>query len=108
DSIVYDSLKILKEAPAHTFRISLTKLQFTGVGVLTAYFKKHVKVNTLRLEKPSINMYYGNTSRAQDSTKVQKTFYQQISKDVKSISVKRVQIVDADFDYFNKKSSVKA
>ncbi|TCD11698.1 hypothetical protein EZ449_05425 [Pedobacter frigidisoli] len=102
DTLVFDSLKTLKLAPAHTFEIKLKKLQITRVGILTAYFKKRVDVNEIRLDKPSINMVFNKVPKKIDTTEVKKSLYEQISKTFKSVRVRLVKIVDADFDYINK------
>jgi len=102
DSLVYDSLKAKRLAPAHTFQIKLKKLQISRAGILTAYFKKHVEINAIVLEKPSINMIFNKVPKEADTIKPEKTLYQQISKTFSSIHVKAIKIVDADFDYINR------
>ena len=107
DTLVFDSLKIKKLAPAHTFELKLKKLQITGVGILTAYFKKQVNVREIRLDKPSINMIFNKVQKKPDTATEEKSLYEQISKTFKSIHVNAVNIVDADFDYINKSGSKK-
>ncbi|WP_421945638.1 hypothetical protein [Pedobacter sp.] len=102
DTSVFDSLKALKLAPAHTFELKLKKLQITRVSLLTAYFKKRIDVNEILLDKPSINMIFNKVPKKTDTAKVEKTLYEQISKSLKSIQIHSVKIVDADFDYVNK------
>lgn len=102
DTAVFDSLKTQKLAPAHIFELKLKKLQITGVGILTAYFKKQANVNAIILDKPSINMILNKVEKQPDTVKSDKTLYEQISKTFKSLHVKTVKIVDADFDYINK------
>ncbi|PWS32787.1 AsmA family protein [Pedobacter paludis] len=102
DTLVFDSLKAKKLAPAHTFEIKLKKLQVTGVGILTAYFKKRAEVSAIILDKPSINMIFNKVPKEIDSVKPEKSLYQQISNTFKSLHIKSIKIVDADFDYLNK------
>lgn len=102
DTLVFDSLKMQGLAPAHTFEIKLKKIQITRVGILTAYFKKRVNVNEIRLDKPSINMIFNKIPKERDTVKPEKSLYEQISKTFKSINVHSVKIVDADFDYIDK------
>ncbi|PWS27838.1 hypothetical protein DHW03_09685 [Pedobacter yonginense] len=102
DTSVFDSLNKIKLAPAHTFEIKLKKLQVNGVGILTAYFKKKAEVKAIILDKPSINMIFNKVAKKVDTVKAEKTLYQQISNTFKSLHVKSIQIVDADFDYINK------
>ncbi|RNL50665.1 AsmA family protein [Pedobacter jejuensis] len=106
DTMVFDSLKAQKKAPAHIFELKLKKLQVTRVGILTAYFKKLVIIKEIRLDKPSINMIFNKVPKNTDTVKVEKSLYDQISKTFKSIRVGAIKIVDADFDYINK-SAVK-
>lgn len=105
--LVYDSLKVAKLAPAHTFELKLKKLQISRVGILTAYFKKQVAVSEIILQQPSINMIYNKVPKKTDTVKSEQTLYDQVSKIFKSIHVKAIRIVDADFDYINKTGSQK-
>ena len=102
DTAVFDSLKTQKLAPAHVFELKLKKLQITGVGILTAYFKNQANVNAIILDKPSINMILNKVEKQPDTVKNEKTLYEQISKTFKSLHVKSIKIIDADFDYINK------
>lgn len=52
-------------------------------------------------------MLYSNIVKEEDTAKVKKTLYEQISKDIKFLHVKNIRIIDADFDYYNKKQSAK-
>lgn len=104
---VYDSLKIQHRAPAHTFELKLKKLQVSRVGILTAYFKKQANVGAIILEKPSINVTFSKVTKKPDTTKVEKSLYEQLSKTLKSIHINTIKIVDADFDYINKAGSKK-
>lgn len=107
DTAVFDSLKKKQLAPAHTFELKLKKLQISRVGILTAYFKKRVDVNEILLQKPSINMIFNKVTRKPDSIKDEKSLYEQISKNFKSVHAKSIRIVDADFDYINKTATKK-
>jgi hypothetical protein len=107
DTAVFDSLKKKQLAPAHTFELKLKKLQITRVGILTAYFKKQIEVNEILLQKPSINMVFNKVTSKTDSIKDEKSLYEQLSKNFKSVHVKSIKIVDADFDYINKTASKK-
>ena len=100
DTTVFNQLKELKLAPANLFQIKLARLQLSRIGVLTAYFKKQVVMNSIVLEQPSINMIHYNVKKI-DSAADDKSLYDQISKTLKSIRVKAIKIVDADFDYIN-------
>ncbi len=105
--LVFDSLKVAKLAPAHTFELKLKKLQISRVGILTAYFKKQVVVSEIILQQPSINMIYNKVAKKPDTVKDEKTLYDQLSGIFKSIHVKAIKIVDADFDYINKTGAKK-
>lgn len=107
DTLVFDSLKAKKIAPAHIFEIKLKKLQITNVGILTAYFKKRVEVREIILQEPSINMIFNKVPKQVDSLNLEKTLYEQISKTLKSIHIKAIRVVDADFDYITRNASKK-
>ncbi|WP_343522763.1 hypothetical protein [Pedobacter sp.] len=107
DTSVFDSLSKKHLAPAHTFELKLKKLQITRTGILTAYFKKEINVNEILLQRPSINMIFNKVTPKRDTLKDEKSLYEQISGTFKSVHVKRIKIVDADFDYINKAAAKK-
>ena len=101
DTAVFRQLKEKKEAPTHLFRIKLAHLKISRVGILTAYFKRKVSLTAIILDHPSIDMVYHKVPKRPDTSKDERTLYQQISKSLKSISVAKIKVVDADFDYYN-------
>lgn len=101
DTTVFNQLKELKLAPANLFQIKLARLQLSRVGVLTAYFKKKVSINSIVMEQPSINMIHYKVVKKTDTTDDKRSLYDEIAKTLKSIQVKAIKIVDADFDYIN-------
>lgn len=107
DESVFDSLKKKQLAPSHVFELRLKKLQISRVGILTAYFKKRIDVNEILLQKPSINMSFNKVTKKTDSIKDEKSLYEQLSKNFRSVHVKNIKIIDADFDYINKTASTK-
>ncbi len=100
DTNVYNQLKLQKKAPTHMFRIKLAHLKLSRVGILGAYFNKKVKLNTIVLDHPSIDMIYHKVAK-REAKKDDRTLYQQLSKSIRSIRVGGIRIVDADFDYYN-------
>ncbi len=101
DTTVYNRLKLIKKAPTHLFRIKLNHLKLSRVGIMTAYFKKRIKMNAIILDNPSIDMVYRKVPRRTDTLQNDSTLYQQISKSLRSIQVSTIKIIDADFDYYN-------
>lgn len=101
DSVVFNELKAVKKAPTHLFRLKLAHLKIGGVGILKAYFNKNVKVGSIVLDHPSIDMVYHKVPKNTDTIKDERTLYQQISKSLKSIRVNDIKVIDANFDYYN-------
>lgn len=101
DTTVFNQLKELKLAPANLFQVKLARLQLSRVGVLTAYFKKRISMNSIIMEQPSINMIHYKVTKKTDTAEDKQSLYDQISKSLKSIHVKAIKIIDADFDYIN-------
>ncbi len=101
DTNVFNALKSQKKAPTHLFRIKLAHLKLSRVGILTAYFNRKIKMNTITLDNPSIDMVYHKVFKKKDTAQVEKTLYQQISKAIKAIRIGKINVVDADFDYYN-------
>jgi len=99
DTAVFNKLKLLNQAPAQLFSIELKKLQFSRIGVLTAYFKKRIEMNAIVLEQPSIHMTHYKVPKKPDTIRDERSLYEQISKTLKSVHVKAIRIADADFDY---------
>lgn len=101
DTLVFNQLKTLRHAPVHLFQLKLHKLRLNRIGVLTAYFDKKIEMNSIVLDHPSINVTRYQVPKSADTTKDGRTLYQLISKTLKSVHVKSIKIVDADFDYIN-------
>lgn len=108
DTNVFNQLKSIKKAPTHLFRIKLAHLKLSRVGILTAYFKKKIKINSIVLDHPSIDMIYHKVPKQRDTVKAEQTLYQQIAKSIKAIRVGQINIVDADFDYYNGQKKLNA
>jgi hypothetical protein len=108
DTNVFNQLKTIKKAPTHLFRIKLAHLKLSRVGILTAYFKKKIKINSIVLDHPSIDMIYHKVPKQKDTVQIEQTLYQQISKAIKAIRVGRISIIDADFDYYNGQKKLNA
>jgi len=98
---VYDSLKRQRLAPAHVFEIKLKKLQINRTSILTAYFKKQLNVNSIILDRPSIDVTFHKVPKQIDTNKVEKSLYEQISNTFKSAQVQSIKVIDADFTYTN-------
>jgi len=101
DSALFEQLKANHQAPARLFKIKLKKVQVSGVGILTAYFKKRIEVNAILLDNPSIHTSFNKAVRKKDRVKETRSLYEEISKSLKSIHVKSIKIVNADFEYIN-------
>ena len=100
DSVGYEALKKNKEAPTHVYHVKLAKLSLNRAGLWNAYFKKRLDIHSIVLNKPSINMIYRKVAIKVD-TAGQKTLYEMIAATLKSIRVRQVKVIDADFDYIN-------
>jgi hypothetical protein len=101
DTAVFRQLKLTRQAPTHLFQVKLAKLRLRHIGIMTAYFQKRIDMTDIILDKPSINMIYNKVPKRPDTVKDERTLYEQISKTLKSIHIKGIKIVDADFDYIN-------
>jgi hypothetical protein len=101
DTSVHRQLKKLSVAPANLFRVTLRKLELRRVALLTAYFKRKVEIKSIILDNPSIHMTHYKIKKLPDTVKEDQTLYQLISNRIKSIDIKAVKIIDADFDYVN-------
>lgn len=101
DTAVYNQLKELRVAPANIFQIKLKKLQLNRVALLTAYFKRNVEIKSIIMDNPSINMVHYTVKKPPVEINEDQTLYELISNRVKSIGVKNIKIINADFDYIN-------
>jgi hypothetical protein len=101
DTSVHRQLKKLSVAPANLFRVTLRKLELRRVALLTAYFKRKVEIKSIILDNPSIHMTHYKVKKLPDTVTEDQTLYQLISNRIKSIDIKAVKIIDADFDYVN-------
>jgi hypothetical protein len=101
DTSVYNALRRKKLAPIHIFDVKMDKLRLTRIGFYTAYLKKRINMNAIILDHASINMIHHHVPFFQDTVQVEKTLYDQISKTLKSVHVRSIKILDADFDYLD-------
>ncbi len=100
DTARYRQLAVQKKAPVHLFRLRMDRLKISGVGILSAYFKKKVEIHTILLDKPSIDMIYHQVVRRPDTPQTDSTLYQKLAKTIRLLSVKTIRINEADFDYY--------
>jgi hypothetical protein len=98
---VFKTLKERKRAPTHLFNIKLASLKLQGVGIYNTYSKKDLDINSILLDKPSINMIYNKVLKQADTVKIEHSLYEQMSKILKSIRVHNIRILNADFDYIS-------
>ncbi|MES2828671.1 MAG: hypothetical protein V4687_10960 [Bacteroidota bacterium] len=101
DTSIFNKLKIAGAAPANLYEIRLKQLKISRVAIIKAYFKKIVELNSIVLDNPSINITHYNFPKKPDTVKESKTLYELISKNLKSIHIDAIKIVDADVDYIN-------
>jgi hypothetical protein len=101
DTAVYNALKRKNRAPIHVFDIKMERLRLTRIGFFTAYRQKRINMNAIVLDHASINMIHHRVPAFQDTVKVEKTLYDQISKTLKSVHIRSIKILDADFDYLD-------
>jgi len=101
DTAVYQNLRKRKLAPAHLLDLKLKQLKVSGVGILTAYFKKKLEVDAIVLHKPAVRIIYQEVEKRPDTLVDERTLFQEISKSLKSIHVSKLNIVDAELDYIN-------
>lgn len=99
---VYDSLKVVRLAPANVFEIKLEELQINRISILKAYFDRKLDLSEIALENPSIKMTHYCVPKRPDALDNEGTLYQQMSKRLKSIHVSKITVKDADFDYVNR------
>lgn len=105
DTAVYNQLKTTKLAPANLFQVKMHKLKLNRISLLTAYFKKEIELNAVILDRPSINMLHYKVEKRLDEEKDKPTLYEMISKHIRSLNVKIIKVVDADFAYINGENS---
>lgn len=99
DTSVYNQLRKIKRAPVHIYDIKMARLRLTRIGFLTAYRERRINMNAIILDHASINMIHHRVPIFKDTTKTDKSLYDQIKKTLKSIHVRSIKVLDADFDY---------
>lgn len=105
DTAVYNQLKAMKIAPANIFQVKVKKLQINRIALLTAYFKREIEIKSIILNNPSINLIHYKVEKRSDDGKDKPTLYELISNQVRSLNVKTIKIIDADFDYISGENS---
>lgn len=100
DTAVFNDLKAKGQAPTHIFRVRLAHLKISRASLMSAYLYRKIRLNSIVLDNPSIDMIYYNVKR-KNQPKEEKSLYEMISKTIKSIRINAIRLVDADFDYYN-------
>ncbi|MBC8985549.1 hypothetical protein H9X96_07150 [Pedobacter sp. N36a] len=98
DTAVFNRLKAQGAAPIHIFQLKVKKVQVNHLGLMNAYFKKKIHINSIVLDQPSINMLHYQLKKKKKDTS-SKTIYQLLSKSLKSLDIDAIRVVNADFDY---------
>ncbi|WP_316842725.1 hypothetical protein [Pedobacter gandavensis] len=99
DTTVFNQLKAVGAAPIHLFQLKVKKLQLNHLGLINAYFKKTIHINSIVLDQPSINMMHYQVKKKKDTSN--KSIYQLLAKSLKSLDVDAIRILNADFDYID-------
>ncbi|WEK19074.1 MAG: hypothetical protein P0Y49_20060 [Candidatus Pedobacter colombiensis] len=105
DTTVYNKFKAMSVAPANTYQIRLEKLHLNGISFLTAYFKRVIDIKTIILEHPLIDIRHYAIMPLPEVLKNEPTLYQMISNRIRSVDVKAIKLVDAEFDYIDGETS---
>lgn len=105
DTAIHNQLKAMKIAPANLFQVKVQKLELNRIALLTAYFKREIEIKTIILNNPSINLIHYKVEKRLDDERDKPTLYELISNRVRSLNVKAVRIIDADFDYIDGENS---
>lgn len=100
DTAVFNRLKAAENAPIHLFQIKVKKLQINHLGLINAYFKKTIHINSIVLHQPSIDMMHYQLKKKKKDTS-NKTVYQLLAKSMKSLDIDAIRILNADFDYID-------
>ena len=100
DTGVYQLLQSRYRAPVHLFSLRMANLKISRIQLLKAYFHKELVLNTISLNRPSIDMIYHKVRQQPDTAKAGKTLYELISPTLKTIQAQHIRISDADFDYY--------
>lgn len=100
DTTVFNRLKAAGAAPIHVFQLKVKKLQINHLGLINAYFRKTIHINSIVLDQPSINMMHYQLKKKKKDT-ASKTIYQLLAKSLNSLDIDAIRIVNADFDYID-------
>lgn len=98
DTLVYKKLKQTNEAPKHLYSIKVDKILFTDISLSEIYYEKKLHLRDVMVNEPNLTITYNNVNTKVD-TAVKKTAYQQLSNFLKSFSINRIILSDADITY---------
>lgn len=109
DTSAYRRLSQGGKLPMHVFRVSLKYLKISRFSLWSAYFNQRIRVNTIVLENPVIDMVKSAPPFKKRNQNIEeKTLYQLLSKSFRSIRINGIRIVNADFDYYNRAEKIQS
>ncbi|WP_129715608.1 hypothetical protein [Pedobacter sp. SYP-B3415] len=101
DTLVYQRMKAAGTAPQNVFTIKLAALRINRTALLTAYFKKRLRIRSIVLDQPAISMVNRKVLAKKDTSQVSKSLYDLIRGNLEAIQVDAMIIRNAKFDYIN-------
>lgn len=107
DINIYKQLKIKNIAPSHLYSIQVAELNLRKVHPLKIYFNRHLKIQSIIIDKPIIQVWFSNNITKGPLIDRQST-YQRLSKYLKSIAVSEVLFKEVDFKYIDRSSKKNA
>lgn len=102
DSEVFDRMRADSIAPRHLFKVNVREIVLKRVRPWNIYFHKILDINSVIIDKPSLEVTFNNVKSQEDSVSTDnRTAYQRLLPYLKSTHVKEVLFHDADFKYID-------
>lgn len=100
DKAALDSLKKAGDLPENVFAVSLAALSVDGVNLDDVITRKTMDYRSIKLVKPTIVLHRQKAKEEKEAAQ-NEDFAQRFLKDMKLLTVKKIEIVDGDLTVYN-------
>jgi len=99
DTAIYNRLKKKHIAPNNLIELRIKRLTLSHMHPFRLYFKNKLEIGEIVLKEPVLNVSYELNHVKDSIIKDKRTFWQKMSKNIRSIQIEKILLGDVKFKY---------